>query len=83
MQTALKMIKGKDVPIITVLNKVDLISTPLPNTKDVSRGTIIETSAVTGKGMQELKSELLKLAGFQKISQSIWLESVISITCLM
>ena len=72
MQTALKMIKGKDVPIITVLNKVDLISTPLPNTKDVSRGTIIETSAVTGKGMQELKSELLKLAGFSE-NQSIYM----------
>ena len=66
MQTALKMIKGKDVPIITVLNKVDLISTPLPNTKDV------ETSAVTGKGMQELKSELLKLAGFSE-NQSIYM----------
>lgn len=72
MQTALKMIKGKDVPIITVLNKVDLISTPLPNTKDVSRGTIIETSAVTGKGMQELKSELLKLADFSE-NQSIYM----------
>ena len=72
MQTALKMIKGKDVPIITVLNKVDLISTPLPNTKDVSRGTDIETSAVTGKGMQELKSELLKLAGFSE-NQSIYM----------
>ena len=72
MKTALEMIKGKDVPIITVLNKVDLISSPILNTKDVSRGTIIETSAVTGKGMQELKSELLKLAGFSE-NQSIYM----------
>ena len=54
------------------MNKVDLISSPILNTKDVSRGTIIETSAVTGKGMQELKSELLKLAGFSE-NQSIYM----------
>ena len=66
MQAALEMIKGKDVPIITVLNKVDLITSPDKN------ATIIETSAVTGKGMQELKSELLKLAGFSE-NQSIYM----------
>lgn len=56
-----KELTHKDIPILTVLNKSDLLTVE----NIVSRETDIRTSALTGEGIDELKKALLKIAGWK------------------
>jgi len=49
----------RGVPVVAVLNKSDLMSTP-PVCPDSRLAAVIQTSAVTGQGIEELKLALVK-----------------------
>lgn len=55
-----KQLTHEDIPILTVLNKSDLLAE-----NNVSRETEIRTSALTGEGIEELRNALLKAAGWK------------------
>ncbi len=55
-----KQLTHEDIPILTVLNKSDLLSED-----SVSRETEIKTSALTGEGINDLRNALLKAAGWK------------------
>lgn len=58
----LNTVKKEAVPVISVLNKIDLVD-PLDINVDVSRGTVLKTSTLTGEGMPQLREKLIELAG--------------------
>lgn len=63
LQETLDTVKNPDVPVITVINKIDLCDPVDSHVSDVSRGTFLKTSTVTGQGMQLLRDTLIHLAG--------------------
>lgn len=60
----LKELKDRNIPVVVVLNKTDL---GLPNaclrqSFSAEKITVVETSALTGAGIQELRQTILKVA---------------------
>ena len=63
----LEKIKKKDLPVIEVLNKVDLVENDFI-CKNVSRETSLLTSTITGEGIKELRDRLIQLSGISNQS---------------
>ena len=61
IQTELKQIVGKDVPVLHVWNKADALPSDAPLTLDVQR----RLSAKTGEGLDELRQALLDVVGWR------------------
>ncbi len=57
-----------NTPVLTVLNKIDLLPEPPP-----SQEGVIAISALTGAGLPELRAELLRIAGWSASFESPWL----------
>lgn len=77
---AMEMIAGmvqEGTPVITVLNKSDLVNDSRP----VEGTDVIKTSALTGQGIEDLKKILLKYAGWEN-SDSVILARERHINCL-
>ena len=76
----MEMIAGmvqEGTPVITVLNKSDLVNDSWP----VEGTDVIKTSALTGQGIEDLKKILLKYAGWEN-SDSVILARERHINCL-
>lgn len=65
-----RSLTAEGTPVITILNKIDLLSEK-PKV-DVSRETILMTSARSGEGLDQIRKELLKISGW-KNAESVYL----------
>lgn len=61
------------IPILNVQNKLDLIDANQAITVLNQSDSYLQISARTGQGLDELRSSLLKIAGWQTGSESPWL----------
>lgn len=63
-ENILKELQDRAIPVIIVLNKSDLVSSEqkLPETKFSQKIPVIATSAISGKGLPELRESILKQA---------------------
>ncbi|GAA5175610.1 tRNA uridine-5-carboxymethylaminomethyl(34) synthesis GTPase MnmE [Niveibacterium umoris] len=60
------------VPVIWVFNKVDLLGTPA-NRVDVGDGVEVHLSAASGEGVDLLRAELLRVAGWEAHGEEVFL----------
>lgn len=60
------------VPVLWVFNKVDLLASPASRV-DVGDGVALHLSAATGEGVEMLRSELLRIAGWEGHGEEVFL----------
>ena len=72
--TAEEMAREAGIPVLRVMNKVDLISQRSPTTatsnNNESSANQIRTSALTGEGIDEIRKRLLTSFGWERVSEA-------------
>jgi tRNA modification GTPase len=70
---ALRKKMPRQVPLITVINKVDLVKDQSPSSSQTGQDPMVYLSAKTGQGLDQLRTQLLAAAGWQTGGETLFL----------